>query len=79
MLCGTGAPAAIVGSPQPERSASEASRAARAVGVGARGIEEVAFLVGPPASDVLGSEDLWGNPTFVGGVANGGSTSHGIW
>ncbi len=38
-----------------------------------------AFLVGPPASDVLGSEDLWGNPTFVGGVANGGSTSHGIW
>ena len=40
---------------------------------------EVAFLVGPPASDVLGSEDLWGNPTFVGGVANGVSTSHGIW
>ena len=40
---------------------------------------EGAFLVGPPASDVLGSEDLWGNPTFVGGVANGGSTSHGIW
>ena len=31
---------------------------------------EGAFLVGPPASDVLGSEDLWGNPTFVGGVAN---------
>jgi len=38
-----------------------------------------AFLVGPPASNVLGSEDLWGNPTFVGGVANGGSTSHGVW
>lgn len=38
-----------------------------------------AFLVGPPASDVLGSEDIWGNPTFVGGVANGGSTSHGVW
>ena len=38
-----------------------------------------AFLVGPAASDVLGSEDLWGNPTFVGGVANGGSTSHGVW
>jgi hypothetical protein len=40
---------------------------------------EGAFLVGPPASDVLGSEDIWGNPTFVGGVANGGSTSHGVW
>ncbi len=40
---------------------------------------EGAFLIGPPASDVLGSEDIWGNPTFVGGVANGGSTSHGVW
>ncbi len=40
---------------------------------------EGAFLVGPPASDVLGSEDIWGNPTFVGGVANGGSSSHGVW
>ena len=35
-----------------------------------------AFLVGPPASDVLGSEDLWGNPTFVGGVDTGGPTAH---
>lgn len=34
---------------------------------------------GLPASDVLGSEDLAGNPTFIGGVSNGGSTSHGIW
>ena len=36
-------------------------------------------VVGLPASDVLGSEDIWGNPSFVGGAANGGSTSHGIW
>jgi len=34
---------------------------------------------GIPASDTLGAEDLAGNPTFVGGVANGGSTSHGVW
>lgn len=34
---------------------------------------------GMPATDVLGSADLAGNPTFIGGVANGGSTSHGIW
>lgn len=34
---------------------------------------------GLPASDTLGADDLAGNPTFVGGVANGGGTSHGIW
>jgi len=34
---------------------------------------------GQPASDVLSSEDLWGNPTFVGGVTNGGPHSHSIW
>ena len=34
---------------------------------------------GIPASDTLGADDLAYNPTFVGGVANGGSTSHGIW
>jgi hypothetical protein len=29
-------------------------------------------IKGLPASDVLGSEDLWDNPTFVGGVIDGG-------
>ena len=37
------------------------------------------LVVGLSASDVLGSEDIWGNPSFVGGAANGGSTSHGVW
>lgn len=36
-------------------------------------------FAGIPASDTLGADDLAYNPTFVGGVANGGSTSHGIW
>ncbi len=34
---------------------------------------------GQPASDILMSYDLWGNPTPVGGVTNGGSNSHSIW
>jgi len=34
---------------------------------------------GIPASDTLGAEDLSGNPTFIGGVANGGGTAHGVW
>ncbi len=34
---------------------------------------------GIPASDTLGGDDLAYNPTFIGGVANGGSTAHGIW
>lgn len=34
---------------------------------------------GQPASNVLSSEDLYGNPTFVGGVTNGGPHSHSIW
>ena len=34
---------------------------------------------GQPASNVLSSEDLWRNPTFVGGVTNGGPHSHSIW
>jgi hypothetical protein len=29
-------------------------------------------IKGLPASDVLGSEDIWDNPTFVGGVIDGG-------
>ena len=49
----------------------------------------VLFLLGPvcaaaqqtgqPASDVLQQFDLWGNPTFRGGVTNKGPTSHSIW
>lgn len=34
---------------------------------------------GIPASDTLGADDLGGNPTFIGGVANGGGTAHGVW
>lgn len=34
---------------------------------------------GQPASDVLQSYDIWGNPTPVGGVTNGGTTSHSTW
>ena len=36
-------------------------------------------LQGIPASDSLGAEDIWGNPTFVGGVVNGGPTAHSEW
>lgn len=32
-------------------------------------------ITGLPASDVLGSEDLWENPTFIGGVVNGGPSA----
>lgn len=35
---------------------------------------QVSFT-GLPASDVLGSEDTWENPTFVGGVINGGPSA----
>lgn len=38
----------------------------------AQGAEE---MKGLPASDVLGSEDLWDNPTFVGGVIGGGPSA----
>ena len=34
---------------------------------------------GQPATDQLGQEDIWGNPTFVGGVTNGGPAGHSIW
>ena len=34
---------------------------------------------GIPASNTLGADDIWGNPTFIGGVANGGGTAHGVW
>lgn len=38
-----------------------------------------AQVAGIPASDTLGAEDLYGNPSFIGGVANGGGTAHGVW
>ena len=38
-----------------------------------------AQISGMPASDTLGADDLAGNPTFIGGVANGGGTAHGVW
>lgn len=34
---------------------------------------------GIPASDSLSAEDIWQNPTFVGGVVNGGPTAHSEW
>ena len=34
---------------------------------------------GQPASDVLMSFDIWGNPTPRGGVTNKGPTSHSVW
>jgi len=38
-----------------------------------------AQIVGLPASDLLGGEDIWHNPTFVSGVANGGETATSEW
>ena len=45
------------------------------------GISQVspAQIRGLPASDVLGGEDIWHNPTFVSGVANGGETATSEW
>ena len=34
---------------------------------------------GQPATEVLGSVDLYGNPTFMGGVTNGGPNAHSVW
>ena len=34
---------------------------------------------GQPATDVLGSSDLQGNPAFMGGVTNGGPNAHSVW
>ncbi len=34
---------------------------------------------GQPASDVLMSFDVWGNPTPRGGVTNKGTNSHSVW
>ena len=38
-----------------------------------------AQIKGLPASDLLGGEDIWHNPTFVNGVANGGETATSEW
>ncbi len=34
---------------------------------------------GQPAADVLASEDLWGNPTFIGGITNLGPDTGSVW
>ena len=34
---------------------------------------------GQPATEVLGSFDLDGNPAFMGGVTNGGPNAHSVW
>ena len=34
---------------------------------------------GLPGSDSLGTEDIWHNPTFRGGVVNGGAGAHSTW
>ncbi len=56
------------------------ARATRALGVCLLAAGSVlAQQNGQPATDVLGSNDLWGNPTFLGGVTNGGAHAHSIW
>lgn len=34
---------------------------------------------GQPAADILASSDLWGNPTFIGGITNRGPESGSVW
>lgn len=36
-------------------------------------------ILGPPASNVLGAEDIWANPSFTGGTGNNGETAHSEW
>lgn len=36
-------------------------------------------VTGQPAADVLASHDRWGNPTFIGGITNGGPDSGSVW
>ena len=40
---------------------------------------ECAPVNGQPAADVLASDDMWGNPTFIGGITNGGPDSGSVW
>ncbi|HEY4031636.1 MAG TPA: hypothetical protein VGM25_14935 [Caulobacteraceae bacterium] len=37
------------------------------------------WFKGLPASDSLGADDIWLNPTFRGGVVNGGASAHSNW
>ena len=41
--------------------------------------ETIRPRTGQPAADVLGSHDLWGNPTFIGGITNKGPDSQSTW
>ncbi len=41
--------------------------------------EDYSPLDGQPAADVLGSHDIWGNPTFIGGITNKGPDSQSVW
>jgi hypothetical protein len=34
---------------------------------------------GLPASNVLGAEDIWANPSFTGGTGNNGETASSEW
>jgi hypothetical protein len=43
------------------------------------GAEDYSLLDGIPAADVIGSEDIWGNPTFIGGITNKGPDSQSVW
>jgi hypothetical protein len=43
------------------------------------GAEDYNLLDGIPAADVIGSEDIWGNPTFIGGITNKGPDSQSVW
>ncbi|MDG2176336.1 MAG: hypothetical protein P8M72_09445 [Gammaproteobacteria bacterium] len=38
-----------------------------------------AQIMNYPASDQLGAEDIWQNPTFVGGITNGGTAAFSEW
>ncbi len=40
---------------------------------------DCAPVSGQPAADVLASHDRWGNPTFIGGITNGGPDSGSVW
>ena len=40
---------------------------------------ECAPVTGQPAADVLASDDMWGNPTFIGGITNKGPDSGSVW
>ena len=51
-----------------------ASHMAILILLGSQGVlaQTAGEIRGIPASDSLSAEDIWQNPTFVGGVVNGG-------